>query len=159
MFCVWAVAAHMISFHISALLLAPFLTGIVKFMLGMFGTNPTMGTVSGLQYTGFWLVLAMYIVLLYILSLKWDKMFIKIRYNLLTAAIYTSVFAVISALTSEYWLVTTVIMFLFTTFIGMKWSMAVTDRKTFNRYYAVRHAGCMINFWGLITWSVGYDNK
>jgi len=153
------VTAHMISFHISALLLAPFLTGIVKFMLGMFGTNPTMGTVSGLQYIGFWLVLAIYIVLFYILSLKWNKMFTKIRYSLLISTIYTVVFAVILAMTSEYWLVITVILFLITTFTGMKWTMAVTDRKTFNRYYAVRHAGCMINFWGLITWSVGYDNK
>ena len=153
------IAAHIISFHISALLLAPFLTGIVKFMLGMFDTNPTMGTVSGLQYIGFWLVLAIYIVLFYILSLKWNKMFTKIRYSLLISTIYTVVFAVILAMTSEYWLVITVILFLITTFTGMKWTMAVTDRKTFNRYYAVRHAGCMINFWGLITWSVGYDNK
>ena len=153
------VVSHIISFHISAIVLAPFLMGIVKFMMGMFGTNPTMGTVSGLQYIGFWLVLVIYIGLLYILSLKWNKMFTKIRYSLLIATIYTVVFAVVLAMTSESWLVTTVILFVITTFIGMKWTMAVTDRKTFNRYYAVRHAGCMINFWGLITWSVGYDNK
>ena len=153
------VVSHIISFHISAMVLAPFLMGIVKFMMGMFGTNPTMGTVSGLQYIGFWLVLVIYIGLLYILSLKWNKMFTKIRYSLLIATIYTVVFAVVLAMTSEYWLVTTVILFVITTFTGMKWTMAVTDRKTFNRYYAVRHAGCMINFWGLITWSVGYDNK
>lgn len=153
------VVVHIISFHISAVALAPFLMGSVKYMMGMFGTNPMMGTVSGLQYTGFWLVLLTYIGLLYLLSLKWDKMFTKIRYSLLVAALYTSVFSVILAVTSQYWIVITVILFLLTTFTGMKWTMAVTDRKTFNRYYAVRHAGCMINFWGLITWSVGYDNK
>ena len=153
------VVSHIISFHISALLLAPFLTGIMKFMMGMFGTNPTMETVSGLQYIGFWLILVIYIGLLYVLSLKWNKIFTKIRYSLLIATIYTVVFAVILVVTSEYWLVITIILFLITTFTGMKWTMAVTDRKTFNRYYAVRHAGCMINFWGLITWSVGYDNK
>jgi hypothetical protein len=47
----------------------------------------------------------------------------------------------------------------FTVFAGMKWTIAVTDRETFNRYYAVRHAGTIMNLVGLVTWSVGYNNK
>lgn len=153
------VVIHMISFHISALLLVPCLTGIVKFMMGMFGMNSDIGNVSGFQVTGFWLVLVFYIGFVYILSTKWDKMFTKIRYSFLIAVIYTVVFAMILSLTSEYWMVATVILFLFTFLIGIKWTIAVTERKTFNRYYAVRHAGCIMNVIGLVTWSVGYDNK
>ena len=145
------VVAHLISFHVSAILLAPFLIGIIGKIPG--------ASVSAFPFAGFWLALVLYIAVVYILSLKWDKMFTKMRYTILTAVIYTGVFAVVSAILLENWMQTVVFLFVFTTFAGMKWTIAVTDRKTFNRYYAVRHAGCIMNLFGLITWSVGYDNK
>ena len=145
------VVAHLISFHVSAILLAPFLIGIIGKIPG--------ANVSAFPFAGFWLALVLYIVVLYILSLKWDKMFTKMRYTILTAVIYTGVFAVVSAILLEHWMQTVVFLFIFTVFAGMKWTIAVTDRETFNRYYAVRHAGCIMNLFGLITWSVGDNNK
>ena len=145
------VAAHMISFHVSAIVLSPLL---LSFLNRAPGAN-----VSGKGFTVLWLMLIVYVALVYILSLKWEKMFTKIRYSLLVAFIYTVVGTVVLALTVEYWIIVSLMLLLFTVFIGMKWTIAVTDRKSYNRYYAVRHAGIMMNLIGLVTWSVGYDNK
>ena len=153
------ITVHLISFHISAVLLAPFVMGVVNRILGSFGAYSIARSISVFQFIGFWLVLILYIAILYILSLKWEKMFTKMSYTFLVVMVYTIAYAAIISSTCEYRLVTIIVLFIFTLFIGMKWTIAVTDRKTFNRYYAVRHAGCMMNIFGLITWSVGYDNK
>lgn len=145
------VVTHLISFHVSAILLSPFLMGILNRMPG--------GNVSGVTFTVLWLMLVMYIALLYILSLKWDEMFTQMRYTNLVAVGYTAICTVIAALTLRYWMGAMALLLLFTVFAGMKWTMAVTDRNTFNRYYAVRHAGTIMNPIGLVIWSVGYDNK
>ena len=145
------VVTHLISFHISAIFLSPLLMGVLNRMPG--------GNVSGTTFTVLWLMLVFYIILLYILSLKWEKMFTKMRYTFLVAFIYTVLCTIIAAVTLRYWMGAMALLLLFTVFAGMKWTMAVTDRTTFNRYYAVRHAGCIMNIIGLVSWSVGYDNK
>lgn len=86
-------------------------------------------------------------------------MFTQMRYTNLVAVGYTAICTVIAALTLRYWMGAMALLLLFTVFAGMKWTMAVTDRNTFNRYYAVRHAGTIMNPIGLVIWSVGYDNK
>lgn len=145
------VITHLISFHISAVCLAPFVIGILNRMPG--------SSISGTTFTVFWLMLVGYIALLYILSLKWDKMFTQMKYTILAALGYTALCTVIAAFTLKYWMGAMALLLLFTVFAGMKWTMAVTDRKSFNRYYAVRHAGSIMNIIGLVTWSVGYNNK
>ena len=150
-YCTASVAAHVVLFHISAIVLSPLLLSILNRAPG--------ANVSGAVFAVFWLMLIGYVALLYILSLKWDKMFAKMRYTLLVAAAYTVIGAVILAVTFEYWIIAVLMLLMFTTFIGIKWTTAVTDRETFNRYYAVRHAGIIMNLIGLVTWAVGYDNK
>ena len=145
------VVIHLISFHVSAILLSPVIMGVMNRMPG--------ANISGTTFTILWLMLVIYIVLLYTLSLKWDKMFTHITYTLIIAFVYTAICAVITAVTLEYWMGAMVLLLMFTVSIGTKWTIAVTDRKTFNRYYAVRHAGVIMNLIGLITWSVGHDNK
>ena len=146
-----SVVTHLISFHVSAILLSPLLMGVINRMPG--------GNVSGATFTVLWIMLVVYVGLLYILSLRWDKMFTQMRYTILIAVAYSAICAVIAAVTLEYWMGAMVLLLIFTVFAGMKWTMAVTDRNTFNRYYAVRHAGSMINIVGLVSWSVGYNNK
>ena len=139
---------HLISFHVSAILLSPVIMGVMNRMPG--------ANISRNTFTVLWLMLVIYIVLLYILSLKWDKMFTHIIYTLMIAFVYTAICAVIAAVTLKYWMGAMVLLLGITVFVGTKWTMAVTDRKTFNRYYAVRHAGTMMNLIGLVTWPVGY---
>ena len=86
-------------------------------------------------------------------------MFTQMKYTILVAFGYIAICAVILAVTFEYWIGAAAMLLVFTVFSGMKWTMAITDRTTFNRYYAVRHAGTIMNLIGLVTWSVGYDNK
>ena len=150
-YCTANVAAHIVSFHISAIALAPLVIGILNRMPG--------ANIAGSTFIVLWVMLIIYIVLLYILSLKWNKMFTEMKYTILVAFSYIAICAVILAVTFEHWIGAVAMLLVFTVFSGMKWTMAVTDRTTFNRYYAVRHAGTIMNLIGLVTWSVGYDNK
>lgn len=145
------VVTHLISFHVSAILLSPLLMGVLNRMPG--------GNVSGTTFTVLWMMLIIYVVLIYILSLKWGKMFAQMRYSILVSLVYTATCTAIATVMLEYWMGAMVLLLIFTVFTGMKWTMAVTDRNTYNRYYAVRHAGSMINIVGLVSWSVGYNNK
>ena len=153
------VIIHAIAFHVSALLLSPAVFGVVTLISGDINTANFKEASLVLPAIGFWMMVIIYILLLYILSGKWDKMFTKVKYALLVASIYTLICTVIIIFTYEarLWVVIALAYFTFT--IGVKWTIAVSDRKTYNRYYAVRHAGSAVNIVGLSVWSVGYDNK
>ena len=145
------VVIHLISFHVSAILMSPVVMGVMNRMPG--------AIISGTTFTVLWLMLVIYIIILYFLSFKWDKMFTGMRYILIISFAYTVICTVIAAITLKYWMGAMALLLVFTVFVGTKWIMAVTDRNTFNRYYAVRHAGTIINLIGLVTWPVGYNNK
>ena len=153
------VIAHVIAFHTSACLLAPMAFGAVTLISGEAKAGTLKETALVMPAIGFGIMIVGYIILLYILSEKWDKMFTKIKYALLVAAIYTAVFALIIVLTFEEWIFAVITLAYFIFMIGAKWTAAVSERKTYNRYYAVRHAGSAVNIVGLNVWSVGYDSK
>lgn len=153
------VMAHLVTFHISAVFSVPLVLGILRFLTGARKGQHLIGEISLIQLSVFWCVLALYIVLLYVLAEKWDGIFTRLRYVLLVAVGFSSVFALIMGLTFEYWITMSVLMVYFTVLIATKWVVAITDRKTYNRYYAVRHAACMINVMGLNILSVGDNNK
>ena len=151
--------AHIITFHISAILLSPVVIGLVRYISGTRKGKNLLGVESLIQFAVLWLILVLYIILLYILSEKWKKMFSKMRYTLIVSVGFSIVFAAIMWLVFEHCIVIIGLLVYYTLFIGLKWAEAVKDRRTYNRYYAVRHAACMINAIGLNILSVGYNNK
>ena len=104
-------------------------------------------------------MIVLYVAILYLLSGRWNRLFTKVKYALIVAAVYSIVAAVVIWLTCALWKVTADALAYFAFTIAVKWTIAVSDRKTYNRYYAVRHAGSIMNIIGLNVWSVGYDNK
>ena len=153
------VVLHLISFHISTLLLAPFFMVAAGILGAMFFDGTPLAEISLFQMTGFWLMIVLYVAILYLLSGRWNRLFTKVKYALIVAAVYSIVAAVVIWLTCAQWKVTAVALAFFAFTIAVKWTIAVLDRKTYNRYYAVRHAGSIMNIIGLNVWSVGYDNK
>jgi len=153
------VLSHVIAFHVSALLLSPFVFGVMTLIGEYANTANIQEATLVIPAVGFWIMIIIYIVLLYILSGKWDKLFTKIKYALSVALIYTLICTIIIMFTYEARLFVVVALAYFTFTIGAKWTIAVSDRKTYNRYYAVRHAGSAVNIIGLSVWPVGYDNK
>ena len=153
------VLTHVAAFHVSAVLMAPFAFGIAYIYRDMLTLGKPLASMDVSEAAGLGIMLLGYVLVLYVLSEKWDKMFTKVKYNLLVAAGYT-VLAIpfISFLYEERAMVIVVLAYL-TVMIGVKWMIAVSDRKTYNRYYAVRHAGSILNFVGLNILAVGYDNK
>ena len=153
------VMIHVLAFHISALLLAPFAFGLAYIYRDMLTLGKPLGNISVLQVVVFGILILGYVIVLYVLSGKWDKMFTKVKYSLVVAAGYTAVAAPVIGFVYEEWIMVLVVLAYLTLMIGVKWMIAVSDRKTYNLYYAVRHAGSIVNFVGLNILTVGYDNK
>lgn len=172
------VRTHILTFHISALILAPSLTGVIRlasYFVNDFVGDLTrsaeeskaimqaihtgvyeepawvdpLGTYSVMQFVLFWLLIMLYVVILYIVSEKWEKMFMKMRYTLAVTAGILVLYAGVVRVSCEQWIVPWIILMYLTLLIGMKWTSTVMDRQTYNRYYAVKLAGNIINFIGL----------
>lgn len=154
-----SVVVHVIAFHISAVLLSPFAFGLAYIFRDMLTLGKPLGNIPVLQVAVFGMMMIGYIIVLYILSEKWDKMFTKVKYSLAVAAGYTAAAAILIRLLYEEWIMALVVLAYLSVMIGVKWMIAVSDRKTYNLYYAVRQAGSILNFVGLNVMIVGYDNK
>lgn len=153
------VVAHVIAFHVSALLLSPFAFGIAYIYREMLTLGKPLASIDVFEVAGLGSMLIGYVVVVYVLAEKWNKMFTKVKYSLAVAVGYTILLTpFVWALYEERVMVIIVLAYL-TVMIGVKWMIAVSDRKTYNRYYAVRHAGSILNFVGLNILAVGYDNK
>lgn len=153
------VLAHVIAFHISAILLSPFAFGIAYIYRDMLTLGKPLASIDAFEAAGMGIMLLGYIVVIYVLSEKWDKMFTKVKYSLAVAAGYTVVAVPFILGVYEERVMIIIVLAYLTIMIGVKWMIAVSDRKTYNRYYAFRHAGSILNFVGLNILAVGDDNK
>ena len=118
-----------------------------------------LASIDAFEAAGIGVMLLGYIVVIYVLSEKWDKMFTKVKYSLAVAAGSTVVAVPFILGVYEEKVMIIIVLAYLTIMIGVKWMIAVADRKTYNRYYAFRHAGSILNFVGLNILAVGDDNK
>ena len=153
------VIAHVIASHVSALLLAPFAFGIAYIYRDMLTLGKPLASIDLPEAAGIGILLLGYVLVSYILSIRWNKMFTSVKYTLIVAAGYTAITTPFIWGLYEEWIMVIIVLLYLTIMIGVKWMIAVSDRKTYNRYYAIRHAGSILNFVGLNVMVVGYDNK
>ncbi len=139
-------------FHLSALNLCPVIAFFYAFATTFFNINPTSQfenhSVSGLHLCLFCLMLAAYVILLYLLSAAWDRLFSKARYAVVTALIYTAVFTLLTGISDGPWLTALIGFFFFTLFIGLNWFHAYQSAKGNNRYYALTEGCRIMNIFG-----------
>ena len=153
------VLAHLIASHISAVLLAPFAFGIAYIYRDMLTLGKPLASIDLAEAAGIGILLLGYVLVTYILSLRWSKMFTSVKYTVIAAVVYTAIASPFIWGLYEEWIMVIIVLLYLAIMIGVKWMIAVSDRKTYNRYYAIRHAGSILNFVGLNVMVVGDDNK
>lgn len=149
------VKAHLVIFHIVVAILTPVVAGIYNIFLYLRGIGNTQGEVpnvslSGMGLAGFWLMITLYVVLLWITSSVWDKFFAKARYVVAVAVVYTAVFSVLTGIITGMWALPAVMFLAFTLYIGLNWYHTYDEGKGQSRYYAVVHCTRTMNLAGVM---------
>lgn len=100
---------------------------------------------TGGQFAIFFIMIAAYVGLLYFLSGRCEKLFTKSRYAVTVMAIVLPIYTVIAYIMWGQWKVPAAGFFIFLLLISLSWTMANTEKKTYNRYYAVVMATRIMN--------------
>ena len=152
LYCSSSVKVHVIIFHISAIITTPFIIEFTRIYTDTWEAE-TLGVIllkefSNVQIATFWIMIMIYVVGIYILSLVCEKMFSKRRYMIPTAIVITGIYTYIAFVNTGEWKIPLVCFLIMTIFIGMSWAGALMDRESYNRYYAVIIAARMMNVMG-----------
>lgn len=136
-------------FHITALNLSPVIVLIYN-MITLFCTKAESDyvnrSIGGIHLCLFWLMLAVYVILLFVLSKTWNVFFSKARYVVITALIYTSLITLFIARFNGPWLAALISFLCLTLFISLNWFHAYWNAKEKNnRYYAVTESCRIMN--------------
>lgn len=152
LYCSSSVKVHVIIFHISAIITTPFIIEFTRIYTDTWEAE-TLGVIllkefSNIQIATFWIMIMIYVVGIYILSLVCEKMFSKRRYMIPTAIVITGIYTYIAFVNTGEWKIPLVCFLIMTIFIGMSWAGALMDREFYNRYYAVIIAARIMNVMG-----------
>lgn len=152
LYCSSSVKVHVIIFHISAIITTPFIIEFTRIYTDTWEAE-TLGVIllkefSNIQIATFWIMIMIYVVGIYILSLVCEKMFSKRRYMIPTAIVITGIYTYIAFVNTGEWKIPLVCFLIMTIFIGMSWAGALMDRESYNRYYAVIIVARIMNVMG-----------
>lgn len=152
LYCSSSVKVHVIIFHISAIITTPFIIEFTRIYTDTWEAE-TLGVIllkefSNVQIATFWIMIMIYVVGIYILSLVCEKMFSKRRYMIPTAIVITGIYTYIALVNTGEWKIPLVCFLIMTIFIGMSWAGALMERESYNRYYAVIIAARIMNVMG-----------
>jgi len=136
----------MILFHINAIIISPTIIEISK-IFGYGGVN-LLGEFSGRHIAVFWLMVMFYISVLYMISVKNEKVFQKMRYTFSVEIVFGIVCVAIAYAFTGKLVVPAVAFAIVLSYISLVWSLANQDRDTYNRYYAVVVSNKIMNVMG-----------
>lgn len=135
-------------FHISAINLSPLLAAVYMYARMFVTLDQKDIYINGTYFGLFWLMVAAYVIILFLLSRTWKHFFSKARYVIAAAMGYTAVMTLIGGTLSGLWLTFFVLFFLFTMYIGLNWFHACKDSKGGNRYFAITESCRIMNILG-----------
>ena len=96
----------------------------------------------------FWLMIAAYVIVLYLLAEKVDAFFSKARYVAAASVIYTAVMTVLAGVLTGLWTPAFIGLLLLTLFVGLNWFHAYQRAEGASRYYAVTESCRIMNLFG-----------
>lgn len=149
-----SVKVQTVVFHVEALILTPLVAGIysvIDFLIREEnGIMVAEAKVRSVHLAIFWLIIAAYVMLLFLISEIWEKVFTKARYILGIAAGYTVIVTVLTGFLYTEWILTAIALSIFTLYIGLSWYHANTDVAggRCSRYYAVTAGSRIMNIGG-----------
>ena len=152
LYCSGSVKVHVIIFHISAIITTPFIIEFTRIYTDSWEAE-TLGVIllkefTNVQIATFWIMIMIYVIGIYILSLVCEKLFSKRRYMIPIAVVITGIYTYIAFVNTGEWKIPCVCFLIMTLFVGMSWAGALMDRESYNRYYAVIIAARMMNVMG-----------
>lgn len=147
------VKKQVVIFHVNALILSPMLLGFIRMV-----EDPLMylyniciiQDFTGAQISLFWILMMVYVVVLYFVSMKWELLFSRFRYAFSIAVMFALTYTGIIYMLSGHWLVPGIAFFIMLSAISFHWMSANTDRDKYNRYYAVVRSQKIMNFISLV---------
>lgn len=162
LYCQASVKWHFVIFHVSALITTPIAIEISRMCTEVGETWEQkyllLKKITSMQFAGFWMMIILYVIVLYLISCKWEKMFTKVRYVLPVAAVFAIIYTGIAfALTGEM-LIPAVVFTLMLFFVGIAWTVTVSDREEYNRYYVVVASARIMNIFGLMFTMRGHSS-
>lgn len=151
-FCTDSVKGQMIIFHISALITSPLIIEIFRMLEGAWH-NEELGikflrNFTGRQLSVFWILAIVYVIVLYLLSCRWEKMFTKMRYTLAAASAFDLVYIAAAFFLTGKVLVPAFAFTFVLFYIGMVWTTTNMDRQEYNSYYVMMSTGKLMNLVG-----------
>ncbi len=143
---------NIIFFHLSILIQVPA-------VLLLFYRSESLSEGISRTLPAVWMILVGYVVVLWMLSVVWDKFFVKIRYSLLAWGIFTA-FVFMFYFFTQTEIMPMAVSILLTALIGffltMEWTVTNLDSQIYNRYDAVLVSAKIINILALIVSGRGY---
>lgn len=146
--CTASVKSQIVIFHISALVTSPLIIECSR-MFGK-GSVQLLKEFTGEQLAVFWIMMMIYVLALYFLSLKWDRIFTGYLPTLGVAGIFLVVYVAISYILTSYLLVPVIAFAAMTGYIAFVWTLANVSRPEYNRYWAVVTSCKLMNIVGTL---------
>jgi len=146
--CTASVKSQIVIFHISALNTSPLIIECSR-MFGK-GSVQLLKEFTGEQLAVFWIMMMIYVLALYFLSLKWDRIFTSYLPTLGVGGIFLVVYVAISYILTSYLLVPVIAFAAMTGYIAFVWTLANVSRPEYNRYWAVVTSCKLMNIVGTL---------
>ena len=93
----------------------------------------------------FWALLILYVLIIYFISLKWKKMFTKMRYSLVITLIIWIIYAVVIYLFVEHWIPAVGVCGIMLFYIAVSWTTFNIDKEKYNRFDSITTPGRIIS--------------
>lgn len=93
----------------------------------------------------FWVLIMIYVVIIYLLSVKWDKLFTKKRYILILATMFALLYSGIYYLKCCYFFGPLIAFLVMLEFISISWMRVNIEQEKYNRYDIFTTANFIIN--------------
>ena len=147
------VRKQVIIFHANALVLSPIIIAIIRMV-----EDPWMylyniyiiQDFTGAQISLFWMMIMLYVIVVYVILLKWEKLFSAFKYVFALSIMFVFIYTGIVYMHSGHWLIPGIAFGLLLPTISFNWMSANKDREKYNRYYAILRAQKTMNFISLV---------
>lgn len=146
--CTANVKSQLIIFHISAIINSPLIIECSR-MLGK-GSVQLLKGFTGKQLAVFWVMMIIYVLVLYLLSLKWDGVLASILPTIGVAGSFLVIYVGITYILTSYLLVPVIAFTVMTGHIACVWARSNVSRPEYNRYWAVVTSCKIMNIIGTL---------
>lgn len=146
--CTASIKSQIVIFHISAIVTSPLLIECSR-MFGK-GRVQLLKEFTGEQLVVFWIMMMIYVLTLYFLSLKWNKILTSYLPTLGVAGVVFIIYTVISYILTSYLFVPAIAFVAMTGYIAFVWTLANVSRLEYNRYWAVVTSCKLMNIVGTL---------